>query len=99
VQTYIFLSKLTDQGMRNIRKSPGRMSSGKKAAKQFGGRFRHWYLTIGAYDGVFVADFPNDNAAAQFVLARSSQGNIRFTMLTAFSESEFRKLVASLPPE
>ena len=41
MQTYVFLAQLTDQGMRNIRKSPGRMSSGKKAAKQFGGRFRY----------------------------------------------------------
>jgi len=99
VQTYVFLSKLTDQGMRGIRDAPARMSSGKKAAKQFGGKFRHWYLTIGAYDGVFVADFPDDKAAAQFALARSSRGNIRFTMLTAFTEAEFRKLVASLPKE
>ena len=96
--TYVFLSKLTDQGMRNIRQSTRRMSAGKKAAKQFGGRFRHWYLTIGAYDGVFVVDFPDDKAAAQFALARSSLGNIRFTMLTAFSESEFRKLIETLPP-
>ena len=97
--TYVFLSKLTDQGMRNIRQAPGRKNAGTKAAKQFGGRLRHWYLTIGAYDGVFVADFPDDKAAAQFALARSSLGNIRFTMLTAFSESEFRKLIKSLPPE
>ena len=97
--TYVFLAKLTDQGMRNIRKSPGRMSGGKKAAEQFGGRFLYWYLTIGAYDGVFVAEFPDDKAAAQFVLARSANGNGRFTMLTAFSESEFRKLIKSLPPE
>lgn len=99
MQTYVFLAQLTDQGMRNIRKSPGRMSSGKKAAKQFGGRFRHWYLTIGAYDGVFVADFPDDKAAAQFVLSRSANGNGRFTMLSAFSESQFRDLIKSLPPE
>ena len=96
---YVFLSKLTDQGMRDIRKAPARMSSGKKAAKQFGVKFRHWYLIIGTYDDVFVADFPDDKAAAQFALARSSRESIRFTMLTAFSESEFRKLVASLPSE
>lgn len=96
--TYVFLSKLTDQGMRNIRQAAGRQAAGTKAAKQFGGRIRHWYLTIGAYDGVFVAEFPDDKAAAQFSLARSSQGNIRFTMLTAFSEAEFRKLVTTLPP-
>ena len=96
--TYVFLSKLTDQGMRNIRQAARRKAAGSKAAKQFGGRIRHWYLTIGAYDGVFVAEFPDDKAAAQFSLARSSQGNIRFTMLTAFSETEFRKLVTTLPP-
>ena len=99
MQTYVFLAQLTDQGIRNIRKSPGRMSSGKKAAKQFDGRFRHWYLTIGAYDGVFVADFPDDKAAAQFVLPRSANGNGRFTMLSAFSESQFRDVIKSLPPE
>ena len=99
MQTFVFLSKLTDQGMRNIREAPARMNYGKKAAKKFGGKFRHWYLTIGEYDGVFVVDFPDDRAAAQFALARSSRGNIRFTMLTAFTEAEFRKLVASLPKE
>lgn len=99
MQTYVFLAKLTDQGMRDIRKAPGRMSGGKKAAKQFGGRFRHWYPTIGAYDGVFVADFPDDKAAAQFVLSRSANGNGRFTMLSAFSEAQFRDLIKSLPPE
>ncbi len=97
--TYVFLVELTDQGMRNIRQAPGRRSSGTKAAEQFGGRILHWYLTIGAYDGVFVAEFPDDKAAAQFVLARSSFGNGRFTMMTAFSEPEFRRLIKSLPPE
>ncbi|PYV14923.1 MAG: GYD family protein [Acidobacteria bacterium] len=69
----------------------------KKLFASLGGKMTAFYLTMGHYDLVFVADFPNDDAAAKALLAVASQGNIHTQTLRAFSEDEYRKLIASLP--
>ncbi|MCZ6721680.1 MAG: GYD domain-containing protein [Proteobacteria bacterium] len=52
---------------------------------------------MGTYDIVIVSDFPSDEAAAAFALGAGSGGNVRSTTLKAFSESEYRKIIAALP--
>ena len=54
-------------------------------------------MTFGQYDFVHVYEAPDDQAMAKFVLALSSFGNVRTTVLRAFDENEHNQLLADLP--
>jgi len=95
--TYVSLINYTDQGIRAIKDSPKRLDAAKKLLKGMGGELKAFYLTLGSYDIVTVAEAPDDEAVAKFVLAVASGGNVRTTTLKAFTEAEFRKIVAGLP--
>jgi len=95
--TYISLLRYTAQGIAKVKESPNRLDSARKLAQSVGGKINSWHLTLGKYDAVVVADFPDDNAAASFMLAVGSLGNVTTQTLKAFNEDEFRKIVGSLP--
>ena len=95
--TYISFASYTDQGIRNVKDSPKRLDAAKDLAKDLGGELKQFYLTMGAYDIVIVLDLPGDDAAAKFALSLCSLGNVRTTTVKAFTEAEYRDIVASLP--
>jgi len=93
---YITLIRYTQQGAAKIKESPARLDAAKKAAEAAGGKIHAWYLTMGKYDAVIISEFPNDEASAKFMLSTGSMGNIPTQTLKAFTEAEYRKIVASL---
>ena len=95
--TYIALIRYTPQGIQNIKDSPARLDAAKKAFQAMGGELKQWYLVMGQYDAVAIAEAPDDETMAKLALAIGSQGNIRTETLRAFTEDEFRKLIAALP--
>ncbi len=95
--TYISLINYTDQGIRNIKDSPKRLDAAKKLLKEMGGELKAFYLTLGPYDIITVAEAPNDEVVTRFVLTLASTGNVRTATLKAFSEAEYRKIIAGLP--
>ncbi len=95
--TYISLLRYTQQGIQNIKESPARLEAAKKAFQAMGGELKQWYLVMGQYDAVVVSEGPDDETAAKLALAIGAQGNIRTETLRAFTEEEYRKLIASLP--
>lgn len=95
--TYISLYRLTQQGIQNIKDSPTRLDKAKEAIRATGGKFVAFYLTMGQYDLVTVAEWPDDASAAKFGLMLGSGGNVRTETLKAFTEDEYRKLVSELP--
>ncbi len=95
--TYIILIDFTDQGIRNIKDSPSRLDAARQAMKDLGGELKDTYLTIGAHDLVAVVEAPSDEVVAKFALVIGSQGNVRTTTLKAFTESEYRGIIQSLP--
>jgi len=96
MSTYILLLNYTDQGIRTIKDSPKRVNAARELARKYGAELKVFYLTMGAYDVVSVVEAPSDEAAAQFVLALGSLGNVRSTTLKAFSETEYQKIVGGL---
>jgi uncharacterized protein with GYD domain len=94
---YVTLIRYTQQGAAKIKESPSRLDAAKKTAENAGGKILAWYLTMGKYDAVLVSEFPNDEAAARFMLATGALGNVTTQSLKAFTEAEYRKIVASLP--
>lgn len=97
METYIILAKYSEQGIKNIKASPARIEEARKAVEAAGGKWLGWYLTMGRYDFVVMAQAPNAEAVAALMLATGSQGNVTTETLRAFSEDEFKGIVANLP--
>jgi len=97
METYIILGKFTQKGIENIKDSPNRLEAATKAIEAAGGRFLGWYLTMGQYDFVLVAEAPNANITAALLLGTGMQGYVSTETLRAFTGDEFRAILAGLP--
>ena len=95
--TYITLIRLTQQGVQNIKESPARLDAAKQAFQAMGAELKEFYLTMGRYDMVVVGEAPDDETVAKLALAIGSAGAIRTETLRAFTEEEYRKIIAALP--
>lgn len=95
--TYISLIQYTQQGMQKIKESPSRLDQVRKAYEAAGAKLRDFYLVMGEYDIVIVAEAPNDEVVAKLALTVGAAGNVRSKTMRAFTEGEYRKLVQSLP--
>ena len=93
---YVTLIRYTQQGAGKIKESPARLDAARKAAEKSGGKIHAWFLTMGKYDAVIVSEFPNDEASAKFMLATGAAGNVTTQTMKAFTEDEYRKIIASL---
>lgn len=95
--TYIILGKYTDQGIRNIKQSPQRVDAVRSAIEAAGGKMPGFYLTMGQYDFVAIAEAPEDETFTRVLLGIVSQGNVSTQTLKAFPEADYRRIVGSLP--
>ncbi len=93
---YVTLIRYTQQGASKIKESPARLDAARKAAESAGGKIHSWFLTMGKYDALIISEFPSDDAAANFMLKTGSLGNVTTQTMKAFTEDEYRKIVASL---
>ena len=91
--TYITLFLWTRKGIEHFRESPSRLERAKEEIKTFGGEIKAFYMTLGSYDNVFIAEAPDDESYAKFMLSLASKGNVQSETLRAFTEDEFRKIV------
>jgi uncharacterized protein with GYD domain len=97
MSSYILLMNYTQQGIQNIKDSPGRLDAARRQLESLGGKVKDFYLTMGGYDVAAVIEAPDDRTVAQFVLSAGAHGNVRTTTLKAFPEAEFRQIVETLP--
>jgi uncharacterized protein with GYD domain len=95
--TYVMLFRFTSKGIEKVKKSPARVEAVKKSFKAAGAEVKQFYLVMGRYDTVIVAEAPDDETIAKLTLSLGSQGNVRTETLRAFTEAEYRKIVAALP--
>jgi uncharacterized protein with GYD domain len=95
--TYISLLNFTQQGIEKIKESPARLDRARQAFKAMGADLKAFYLVMGQYDAVVISEAPNDETVGKLVLMIGAQGNIRTETLRAFTEEEYRKMIAALP--
>ena len=95
--TYIALMRLTDKGFTDIKEAPQRMDDVVKGIKTAGGKCEIFYTLMGDYDYVVVGECPSDETAATFLLLAGSIGNVRGTIIKAFTKEEFAEMVKKLP--
>lgn len=58
---------------------------------------KQFYLALGRYDMILVAEAPNDEVVAKVALAVGSQGAVKKETFRVFNEDEYRKIIESLP--
>jgi uncharacterized protein with GYD domain len=94
---YVVLLNWTQQGVENIKQSPARLDAAKKAFKEMGAKLKQIHLVMGRYDFVALVEAPDDETIARVALALGSKGSVRSETLRAFTEDEYRKIIAGLP--
>ena len=95
--TYISLIRYTQQGVENMKQSPARLDVAKQVFQAMGAELKGFYLVMGQYDAVVVSEGPDDETAVKLALAIGSAGAIRTETLRAFTEDEYRNIIAALP--
>ena len=95
--TYVALINFTQKGIETIKDGPARLDAAKKTFAAAGANLKALYLTMGRCDAVVIAEAPDDATMAKIALGGGAQGFIRTETMRAFTEEEYRKIVASLP--
>ncbi len=95
--TYVVLTKLTNQALKNIKESPARAQQSAEGIRKMGGKVLSMHYTQGEYDMVSVVQWPNEEAGMAFALALSASGNVTMQTMRAFSVEEMSDIVKRMP--
>jgi len=96
--TYVMFLGFTQQGIANIKDTPERIAEAKKTCESFGIKVKEFYAVMGMdnYDTMFIIDAPDHHVIAKAALTLGKQGNVHTNSYPAFTEDEFKKLVADM---
>jgi uncharacterized protein with GYD domain len=94
---YVTLYKFTDQGIRDIKRSPDRVRDAVARWKAMGGKLLGVYSTQGPYDFVAISEADDDEMAAAFALSMGAQGNVTTLTMRAFDPEEHARIISKIP--
>jgi uncharacterized protein with GYD domain len=95
--TYLALARWTKEGVEKIKESPSRLDAAKKAIELAGGKVVSFYMLMGQYDIAIVLEAADDATLARTILSLVSKGGVRLETTRAFTEDEYRKVIAAIP--
>lgn len=95
--TYITLVRYTQKGVENMKDSPSRLETAKEVFRSMGADIKAFYLVMGRYDAIVIGEAPDDETATKLAMTIGSAGAIRTETLRAFTEDEYRDIIAALP--
>jgi uncharacterized protein with GYD domain len=81
--TYVWLSSLTDEGARTIKKNPRRIKEVNSELEKLGVRVVAQYVTLGPYDFVNIIEAPDNMTVARVSAEMASRGSVKITTLPA----------------
>ena len=96
MRSYVILSSWTDQGIKNSRDTIKRAKHFRALIESRGGKVREHLYTLGEYNIVTVAEFPDDETAAAAVLTLAKLGNVRAKTMRAYTDDETAAIIAQL---
>jgi uncharacterized protein with GYD domain len=91
--TYVSLINWTEQGIKNFRDTTQRAQDFTKLVEGSGGTVRELLWTVGEYDIVCIADFPDDETAVAALLQVGAAGSVRTNTLRAFNTDEMTGII------
>ena len=95
--TYMTLINYTQKGVENMKDSPNRLDAAKGLFKSMGGELKSFYLAMGRFDAVVIAEGPDDETATKIAMTTAAAGAIRTETFRIFTENEYRKMISELP--
>ncbi len=93
---YISLMRWTTQGVAGLPAWRERVEEGQRTIEEAGGTLIGVYVTLGRYDVVEIFEAPDDETAAQILVAVTRHGNVTTETLRAFTRDEAEAIVRSL---
>jgi uncharacterized protein with GYD domain len=94
---YVVLTHWTGEGAVHADKAPERVEQAREMARAMGAEIKAFYMLMGRYDTMVLMEAPDDATMAKFALSLARKGSVRTETMPAFTEDEFKKLIASLP--
>lgn len=92
----IMLVKLTVQGAKDIKNAPQRIEQAIKTYEKMGGKMIGFYIVTGEYDYIVIGESPSDEVDMALIIGLSSLGNVKMTLISAFTKEEFAGMVKKL---
>lgn len=93
---YVMLLNWTQKGIEQVRDSVKRFEAASDALESAGAKLVSAYLVMGEYDFVLTFEAPDDETASRVALGLASRGYVRTRTMRAFTEAEYRRIIASL---
>jgi uncharacterized protein with GYD domain len=93
---YIALMKWMSSGLGGLPAWRDRLEDGQREIERRGGRLIDVYVTLGRFDVVEIFEAPDDETAAQILVAVSRVGNVTTETLRAFTREEAEGIVRNL---
>ena len=91
---YACLFDWTDQAMKTIKGSVGRVDGAAEVAKsEYGVSLEHVYWTMGEHDILGIFEAPDEENMSAFLLELGSLGNVRSTTMRAFDREEMASIL------
>lgn len=94
--TYVSLMNWTDQGIRESKGTVDRSKQATSLAAKMGGEVKALYWTVGPYDLVAIADFPDEATGIAFQLALGSAGHLRTITMPAHTAEEMTAIIGKV---
>jgi uncharacterized protein with GYD domain len=83
METYVMLTKLTDEGRKTLKQNPNRIKEVNKEIEGMGGRVVAQYAVLGPYDYVNVVEAPDNRTIARVSMELGSRGTLEIMTLPA----------------
>ncbi len=87
--TYIFLSRLTDEGRKTIKGRPERIQEVNKEIEAMGAKVVDQYAVLGNYDFISVVDAVDNETVARISVELGARGTVQITTLPAIPVPDF----------
>ena len=81
METYILLTKLTEQGRKTLKENPKRTQEVNKEVEAMGGKVVAQYFILGPYDFVNVLTAPDNKTIADISIALGARGTMEIMTL------------------
>ena len=86
-------------GIHTIKDAPAQLDNAKEFFKKMDADLKQYYLVMGQYDAIAIAEVPDDETVAKLSLAIGNAGYVQSQTFRAFNENEYRKIIDALVSE
>jgi uncharacterized protein with GYD domain len=83
METYIMLTKLTDEGRKTLKQNPNRKAEVNKEIEAMGGKVVAQYAVLGPYDFVNVVQAADNKTIAKISMELGARGTMEIMTLAA----------------